>query len=58
MLASFSEFKFFQSFRVPVEKADNLRFLAERDNEVGKAALKKIIGEEKKHWEELKKLIA
>jgi len=27
------------------------------DNEVGKAALKKIIDEEKKHWEELKRLI-
>jgi Nif-specific regulatory protein len=39
MLASFSEFKFFQSFRVPVEKADNLRFLVERDNELGKPVL-------------------
>ncbi len=36
MLASFSEFKFYQSFRIPVEKADNLRFLAERDDEFGK----------------------
>jgi two-component system, NtrC family, response regulator HydG len=35
MLASFSEFKFFQSFRIPVEKADNLRFLAEIENELG-----------------------
>lgn len=36
MLASFSEFKFYQSFRIPVEKADNLRFLVEKDNKVGK----------------------
>lgn len=36
MLASFSEFKFFQSFRIPVEKADNLRFLVEKENELGK----------------------
>ena len=35
MLASFSEFKFYQSFRIPVEKADNLRFLVERDDELG-----------------------
>lgn len=37
MLASFSEFKFFQSFRLPVDKADNLRFLAEKDDELGKS---------------------
>jgi two-component system response regulator HydG len=36
VLASLSEFKFFQSFRIPVEKADNLRFLAEMDNAMGK----------------------
>ncbi|MBH48978.1 MAG: hypothetical protein CME71_12490 [Halobacteriovorax sp.] len=36
MLTSFSEFKFYQSFRIPVEKADNLRFLIETDDEVGK----------------------
>ncbi len=36
MLASFSEFKFYQSFRLPVEKADNLRFLVEKENTVGK----------------------
>lgn len=36
MLASFSEFKFYQSFRVPVETADNLRFLIEKENELGK----------------------
>tara|TARA_R110002072_G_scaffold64203_4_gene159606 strand:+ start:50782 stop:52749 length:1968 start_codon:yes stop_codon:yes gene_type:complete len=36
MLASFSEFKFYQSFRIPVEKADNLRFLVEKENELGK----------------------
>ncbi|GAB4011800.1 MAG: hypothetical protein Fur0010_06770 [Bdellovibrio sp.] len=37
MLASFSEFKFYQSFRIPVETADNLRFLVERENEIGKS---------------------
>ncbi len=31
-----SEFKFYQSFRIPVEKADNLRFLVEKDISVGK----------------------
>ena len=31
MLTSFSEFKFFQSFRIPVTKSDNLRFLIEKD---------------------------
>jgi Nif-specific regulatory protein len=36
MLASFSEFKFYQSFRIPVEKADNLRFLVEKETSVGK----------------------
>jgi Nif-specific regulatory protein len=36
MLASFSEFKFYQSFRIPVEKADNLRFLVEKEISVGK----------------------
>ena len=36
MLASFSEFKFYQSFRIPVEKADNLRFLVEKETVVGK----------------------
>ncbi|MFG1591042.1 sigma 54-interacting transcriptional regulator [Halobacteriovorax sp. CON-3] len=35
MLASFSEFKFFQSFRIPVEEADNLRFLVQKEDEVG-----------------------
>ena len=35
MLVSFSEFKFYQSFRVKVEEADDLRFLIERDNELG-----------------------
>ncbi|NOT80748.1 MAG: sigma 54-interacting transcriptional regulator [Bacteriovoracaceae bacterium] len=29
MLASFSEFKFYQSFRIPVEDADDLRFLVQ-----------------------------
>lgn len=32
MLASFSEFKFYQSFRIPVEEADDLRFLVELDD--------------------------
>ncbi len=36
MLTSFSEFKFYQSFRIPVEKADNLRFLIQKENELGK----------------------
>jgi two-component system, NtrC family, response regulator HydG len=36
MLASFSEFKFYQSFRVPVEEADNLRFLIQKEDEIGK----------------------
>ncbi len=35
MLASFSEFKFFQSFRVPVESMDDIRFLVEAKNEQG-----------------------
>lgn len=35
MLASFSEFKFFQSFRIPVEEADDLRFLIEEDDDIG-----------------------
>lgn len=37
MLASFSEFKFYQSFRIPVDEADNLRFLIEKETEVGKS---------------------
>ena len=36
MLTSFSEFKFYQSFRIPVEEADDLRFLVEKENELGK----------------------
>lgn len=36
VLASLSEFKFFQSFRIPVEKADNLRFLVEKEDAMGK----------------------
>ncbi len=35
MLASFSEFKFFQSFRIPVEEADDLRFLVEKEDKLG-----------------------
>ncbi|MBF0362173.1 MAG: sigma 54-interacting transcriptional regulator [Oligoflexia bacterium] len=37
MLRSFSEFKFYQSFRVPVEEADEIRFLVEITNENGDA---------------------
>jgi len=37
MLRSFSEFKFYQSFRIAVENADNLRFLVEKDDEMGKS---------------------
>ncbi len=36
MLRSFSEFKFYQSFRVPVEAADDLRFLVEKKDNLGK----------------------
>ncbi len=32
MLSSFSEFKFYQSFRIPVEEADDLRFLIQYDH--------------------------
>lgn len=35
MLQSFSEFKFFQSFRVPVDISDDIRFSIERENELG-----------------------
>lgn len=35
MLKSFSEFKFFQSFRIPVEEADDLRFLVEKEDDLG-----------------------
>ncbi len=35
MLSSFSEFKFFQSFRVPVRPGDDLRFLVEITDEMG-----------------------
>ncbi len=35
MLTSFSEFKFYQSFRMPVEEADGLRFLIEIEDELG-----------------------
>ena len=35
MLASLSEFKFYQSFRVPVEEVDDIRFLVEVDQEDG-----------------------
>lgn len=35
MLTSFAEFKFYQSFRIPVEQSDNLRFLLSKDNIAG-----------------------
>lgn len=35
MLASFSEFKFYQSFRIPVEEADDLRFLVQMEKASG-----------------------
>lgn len=36
MLLSFSEFKFYQSFRIPVENADDLRFLIQKKDSLGK----------------------
>lgn len=36
VLAGLSEFKFFQSFRIPIEKADNLRCLVEKYDDYGK----------------------
>lgn len=36
MFTSFSEFKYFQSFRVPVENRDNIRFSVEYENDMGK----------------------
>ena len=36
MLTSFSEFKYYQSFRVPVESRDDVMFLVERETELGK----------------------
>lgn len=38
MLRSFSEFKFLQAFRVPVEEADEVRFLLEIENELGETS--------------------
>lgn len=35
MFDSFSEFKFFQSFRIPVESADDVRFMVEKENPTG-----------------------
>ena len=35
MIDSFSEFKFFQSFRIPVESADDVRFMVEKENSSG-----------------------
>ncbi len=35
MLKSFSEFKFYQSFRIPVEAQDDLRFMVEMGDELG-----------------------
>ena len=36
MLRSLSEFKFYQTFRIPVNPGDGVRFLVERENELGK----------------------
>lgn len=36
MFTSFSEFKFFQSFRIPVESSDDVRFMLEFEDEFGK----------------------
>ncbi len=36
MLTSFSEFKYYQSFRVPVESRDDVMFLVEYENDQGK----------------------
>lgn len=36
MFTSFSEFKFFQSFRIPVESRDDVRFIMEFEDETGK----------------------
>src|SRR5690606_39339516 len=36
MLTSFSEFKYYQSFRVPVESRDDVMFLVEHETELGK----------------------
>lgn len=36
MLTSFSEFKYYQSFRVPVESRDDVQFLMEFENEQGR----------------------
>lgn len=36
MLTSFSEFKYYQSFRVPVESRDDVQFLVEFENDMGK----------------------
>ncbi|MGE3608136.1 MAG: sigma 54-interacting transcriptional regulator [Bacteriovoracaceae bacterium] len=36
MLTSFSEFKYYQSFRVPVESRDDIMFFVEHENDAGK----------------------
>lgn len=36
MLTSFSEFKYYQSFRVPVESRDDVQFLVEYEDDGGK----------------------
>lgn len=36
MFTSFEEFKFFQSFRIPVESSDEVRFLIEYEDDVGR----------------------
>ena len=36
MLTSFSEFKFYQSYRINVEQSDGLRFIASMEEEIGR----------------------
>ncbi len=36
MFTSFSEFKFFQAFRIPVESGDDVRFTIEKEDDYGK----------------------
>ena len=36
MFTSFSEFKFFQSFRIPVESRDDVRFMVEYEDDLNK----------------------
>ncbi|MBP9674549.1 MAG: sigma 54-interacting transcriptional regulator [Bacteriovoracaceae bacterium] len=47
-MQSFLEYKFLRSFRIPVEKADNIRFLVEKEvrDDLGKASFQYIEGAE------------